>query len=194
MHDSIDNHSARRWHRAPRHKMFVGKAPLRETMAAGFLWQVDSTERKRSVDPCCGSGTIRSRPPRLRGAAVRSRSSPFAHLWAARKRAGSAPRAPGRIWRKMKGRSSGFRPRWTGHKRARDAMRSGRGWPRSAGSSGRPGERPGAARGGGAGAGGRNRLTNPPYGARIRGARSCCFAVYGALGRVLAERFRGNGR
>jgi putative N6-adenine-specific DNA methylase len=40
------------------HKQFVGKAPLRETMAAAFLWQMGFDGSQTVVDPMCGSGTI----------------------------------------------------------------------------------------------------------------------------------------
>jgi putative N6-adenine-specific DNA methylase len=40
------------------HKQFVGKAPLRETMAAAFLWQMGFDGTQTVVDPMCGSGTI----------------------------------------------------------------------------------------------------------------------------------------
>jgi putative N6-adenine-specific DNA methylase len=40
------------------HKQAVGKAPLRETMAANLLWMAGYRGREPVVDPMCGSGTF----------------------------------------------------------------------------------------------------------------------------------------
>ena len=39
-------------------KQFTGKAPLRETMAAGFLRQMGYDGTQPVLDPMCGSGTF----------------------------------------------------------------------------------------------------------------------------------------
>jgi putative N6-adenine-specific DNA methylase len=64
------------------HKTFVGKAPLRETMAAGFLWQMGFDGTQAVVDPMCGSGTIALEAAEIAAGLVpgRSRSFAFARL------------------------------------------------------------------------------------------------------------------
>ena len=64
------------------HKTFVGKAPLRETMAAGFLWQMGFDGSQVVVDPMCGSGTIPIEAAEIAAGLLpgRSRDFAFAHL------------------------------------------------------------------------------------------------------------------
>jgi len=64
------------------HKQAVGKAPLRETMAALFLRQAGFDGRERVVDPMCGSGTfpIEAAEWSLGLNPGRSRSFAFEHL------------------------------------------------------------------------------------------------------------------
>jgi putative N6-adenine-specific DNA methylase len=60
------------------HKQFVGKAPLRETMAAGFLWQMGFDGTQTVVDPMCGSGTIPLEAAEIAAGLVPGRDRSFA--------------------------------------------------------------------------------------------------------------------
>jgi putative N6-adenine-specific DNA methylase len=82
------------------HKQFVGKAPLRETMAAAFLWQMGFDGTQTVVDPMCGSGRSRWRRRRSRRALCRGGTgpSPSRRWWAAR-----GPRIEARARRLRKG-------------------------------------------------------------------------------------------
>jgi len=173
------------------HKQFVAKAPLRETMAAGFLRQMGFTARAPVpvVDPMCGSGTIPIEaaeialglwPGRSRGFALEALTGGAAALDAAR---GGMPVAG----------QGGMPPtlRFRGHDRDQGAIRGATENASRAGvaewcrftcqpiSALEPPEGPAGLV-----------LVNPPYGARI-GERKLLFALYGSLGAVLAERFRG---
>jgi putative N6-adenine-specific DNA methylase len=169
------------------HKSFVGKAPLRETMAAGFLWQMGFDGTQAVVDPMCGSGTIVLEAAEIAAGVVpgRSRSFAFEHLVGG----GSEGRCPSRSPAYL-GKDEGAR--FFGFDRDDGAIRGARGnaeragltdlcrFERQAVSDLMPpeGVAPGIV------------LTNPPYGGRI-GERKLLYALYGALGRVLAERFSG---
>jgi len=173
------------------HKMFVGKAPLRETMAAGFLWQMGFDGTQAVVDPMCGSGTIPIEAAEIAAGLLpgRSREFAFAHLVGGGSEGLCPSRSPAYLEKDEGGRFFGF-------DRDDGAIRGARGNAERAGVAAvcrferqavsdlvppegvAPGPEPGIV------------LTNPPYGARI-GERKLLFAVYGALGRVLAERFRG---
>ncbi len=168
------------------HKTFVGKAPLRETMAAGFLWQMGFDGTQAVVDPMCGSGTIVLEAAEIAAGLVpgRSRDFAFAHLAGAGARA-LPSRSPAYL-REDEG------ARFFGFDRDDGAIRGARGnagragvdalcrFERQAVSDLMPpeGVAPGIV------------LTNPPYGARI-GERKLLFAVYGALGATLKARFAG---
>jgi putative N6-adenine-specific DNA methylase len=60
------------------HKQFVGKAPLRETMAAAFLWQMGFDGTQTVVDPMCGSGTIPLEAAEIAAGLVPGRDRSFA--------------------------------------------------------------------------------------------------------------------
>jgi putative N6-adenine-specific DNA methylase len=159
------------------HKQFVGKAPLRETMAAAFLWQMGFDGTQTVVDPMCGSGTIPLEAAEIAAGLVPGRDRSFA----------------------FEAMVGGVRPRieplGAGRGRAVLRLRPGPGGdPGGAGNAERAGWRtlvysfacqplsaleppegpPGIV------------LTNPPYGARI-GNRKTLFGLYGSLGRVLAN-------
>lgn len=166
-------------------KQAVGKAPLRETLAALFLRACLYRGSEPVLDPMCGSGTI---PLEAAGIAAgldpgRGRSFAFEALpgfdpaeWAALK-AGAAPRDPG------------FR--FAGFDRDAGAIAASRANAERAGvadlvdfhrqpiSAFAPPEGPRGLV-----------LVNPPYGARI-GEAGGLRALYATLGRVLRERFAG---
>lgn len=166
-------------------KQAVGKAPMRESMAALFLRGCGFTGDEPVVDPMCGSGTFpieaaeiaaRMQPGRARGFAFEHFASFDAKAVAELRREGPA-RVPGV-------RFHGF-DRDQGAVRAagENAARAGVGdWTEFAcqpvselappeGSAGLV-------------------IANPPYGGRI-GERKLLFALYGSFGQVLRERFRG---
>jgi putative N6-adenine-specific DNA methylase len=170
------------------HKTFVGKAPLRETMAAGFLWQMGFDGTQAVVDPMCGSGTIPLEAAEIAAGLVpgRSRHFAFAHLLGGGSEGPCPSRSPAYL-----GKDEG-EARFFGFDRDDGAIRGARGNAERAGVAGLcrferqavsdlvppEGVSPGII------------LTNPPYGARI-GERKLLFAVYGALGATLKARFAG---
>ena len=169
------------------HKNFVGKAPLRETMAAGFLRQLGYDGTQAVVDPMCGSGTIVLEAAEIAAGLLpgRSRAFAFAHLVGG----GDEGRCPSRSPAYL-GKDEGAR--FFGFDRDDGAVLGARGNAERAGVAGLcrfarqavsdlvppEGVGPGIV------------LTNPPYGLRI-GERKLLFAVYGALGAVLKARFAG---
>jgi putative N6-adenine-specific DNA methylase len=170
------------------HKTFVGKAPLRETMAAGFLWQMGFDGTQAVVDPMCGSGTIPIEAAEIAAGLLpgRSREFAFAQMVGSGSEGPFPSRPPGYL------ENDDMGARFFGFDRDDGAIRGARGnaeraqvanlcrFERQAVSDLVPpeGVAPGIV------------LTNPPYGGRI-GDRKLLFALYGALGRVLAERFVG---
>lgn len=167
------------------HKRAVGKAPLRETMAALFLRQCSYDGREPVVDPMCGSGTLvieaaeiaADLPPgRSRAFAFESFAGHDARAWAAMRAGLQAP--PGVV-------------RFFGHDRDDGAVRSARENAEAAGVGAitvfarqsvsdlaPPCDRPGLV------------MVNPPYGARI-GNRKLLFGLYGAFGQAVKARFGG---
>jgi putative N6-adenine-specific DNA methylase len=190
------------------HKAFVGKAPLRESMAAAFLWEMGFDGRQAVVDPMCGSGTIPLEAAEIALGLIpgRSRGFAFAQL------EGGAGRAPGgapvgTVEPELQDGGAGGQdgslrrgylengdegPRFFGFDRDDGAIRGAQGNAERAGVAGvcrfaraavsdltpPEGLAPGIV------------LTNPPYGGRI-GERKLLFGLYGALGAVLRERFAG---
>lgn len=170
------------------HKTFVGKAPLRETMAAGFLWQMGFDGSQAVVDPMCGSGTIVLEAAEIAAGLVPGRSRDFAFEKLVS--GGSEGLCPSRSPEYLTSKDEGAR--FFGFDRDDGAIRGARGNAERAGVTGLcrferqavsdlmppEGIAPGIV------------LTNPPYGARI-GERKLLFAVYGALGATLRARFAG---
>ena len=167
------------------HKEGVGKAPLRETLAALFLRQCGFTGDEPVVDPMCGSGTFVIEAAEIAAGLAPGRTRHFAFeklatfdaaAWAAMKAAGQ-PRVPG--------------VSFLGSDRDAGAIRMARQNAERAGVSAftrfsaqavsdlmRPDGPPGLV------------MVNPPYGTRI-GDKKPLFALYGALGQVLKARFSG---
>ncbi|NNU81394.1 class I SAM-dependent RNA methyltransferase [Halovulum dunhuangense] len=168
------------------HKEAVGKAPMRETLAALFLRECGYTGGEPVIDPMCGSGTfvIEAAEIALGLAPGRSRSFAFEQFagfdaagWEAMRKTAATPRA--------------VDLRFRGFDRDTGAVRMAAGNAARAGVEDvtefahqavsdlqRPEGPPGLV------------MVNPPYGDRI-GQRHMLHAVYGALGRTLLERFSG---
>jgi putative N6-adenine-specific DNA methylase len=166
-------------------KTFVGKAPLRETMAALFLRQMAYDGAEPLVDPMCGSGTIlleaASRatglpPGRARSFAFERFANHDPATWQALRPQTPAPEGPPRLF--------GFdRDQGAITGATRNAENAGVAalchfacQPVSALEPPVPG--PGLV------------MVNPPYGARI-GNKKLLYGLYGALGEVLRSRFSG---
>ncbi|MEX3017480.1 class I SAM-dependent RNA methyltransferase [Gymnodinialimonas hymeniacidonis] len=167
------------------HKEFVGKAPLRETMAAGFLRVMGFDGTQAVVDPMCGSGTFVLESAEIAAGLIPGRSRTFAF----ERMAGGADA----YLRNKDGQCGASRgTRFFGFDRNDGAIRGARGnaeragvaelvaFERAAISDLVPpeGVAPGIV------------MVNPPYGGRI-GDRKLLFGLYGALGGVLAEKFGG---
>lgn len=171
------------------HKQAVGKAPLRETMAALFLRDCGYSGAEPVIDPMCGSGTFVIEAAEIAAglAPGRSRDFAFARL------AGFDPDA----WAALKAQLPTALPvalpelRFLGADRDQGAVAMAAANAQRAGVAAlcdfrcqsvsaleRPPGRPGLI------------MVNPPYGARI-GARHMLHAVYGALGQTLRARFAG---
>ncbi|UXU76275.1 MULTISPECIES: THUMP domain-containing class I SAM-dependent RNA methyltransferase [unclassified Paracoccus (in: a-proteobacteria)] len=167
------------------HKQAVGKAPLRETMAAMFLRQCGFDGTQPVLDPMCGSGTFPIEaaeiaagllPGRQRGFAFELLPGFDAQAWAAM-RAQPVARVPG--------------VRFFGSDRDAGAIRMSEQNAQRAGVDAwvqfrqaaiadleRPEGPPGLV------------MINPPYGARI-GNKGPLFGLHAALGEVLRQRFQG---
>ena len=167
------------------HKQAVGKAPMRETLAALFLRQCGFDGNEPVVDPMCGSGTFvieaaeiaaGLQPGRARGFAFEQLAGFDAAAFAGMRRAGAA-RTPAN--------------RFYGFDRDPGAISASLANAERAGVAGftefrqqaiadltPPEGPPGLV------------IVNPPYGARI-GNKKLLYGLYGALGRVLKERFTG---
>lgn len=167
------------------HKAQVGKAPMRETMAAMFLRACDYRPGQAVVDPMCGSGTFVIEAAEITGGLQPGRSREFAFeklatfdaVAFAGLRRNVAVAGP--VMAFGSDRDDGaIRAAVTNAERAGLAAMVA--FHRAAVSDLVPpeGVAPGLV------------IVNPPYGARI-GDRRQLFALYGALGRVLRERFAG---
>lgn len=167
------------------HKPAVGKAPMRENLAALFLRQCGFTGSETVVDPMCGSGTFVIEAAEVASGLFPGRSRRFAF----EQLAGFQPEE----WEAMKAGARQRVPqaRFFGHDRDAGAIRSSTQNAARAGVGAHcafacqpisalepPPGAPGIV------------IVNPPYGARI-GNRKALFSVYGALGQVLRERFAG---
>lgn len=167
------------------HKEGVGKAPLRETLAALFLRQCGFTGDEPVVDPMCGSGTFVIEAAEMAAGLAPGRTRHFAFEKLATFDA--------KAWQAMKSAVEARVPAVAFHGSDRDAgaIRMAKQNAERAGVSAFthfrqqsvsdlvPPEGPAGLV-----------IVNPPYGTRI-GDRKPLFALYGALGQVLATRFSG---
>ncbi|EPX79290.1 THUMP domain-containing class I SAM-dependent RNA methyltransferase [Litoreibacter arenae] len=167
------------------HKEAVGKAPMRENLAALFLRQAGYDGVEPVLDPMCGSGTFVIEAAEIAAGLQpgRSRSFAFEHLagfdaqaFEAMRRAVSVVKGPARMF---------------GSDRDAGAIKSAVANANCAGVSAlcefqchavadlqRPDGPAGLV------------IVNPPYGGRI-GDKKQLFALYGTLGKTLKERFSG---
>lgn len=167
------------------HKQAVGKAPLRETLAALFLRQCGYAGDEPVLDPMCGSGTFVIEAAEIAAGLMPGRSRQFAFedlagfdrpAWEAMRRA--SPAGP-------------VEPRFFGADRDAGAVRAATANAERAGVAGlcrfaahavsdlaRPEGSAGLV------------MVNPPYGERI-GDKKLLYALYGALGQTLKARFSG---
>ncbi len=165
-------------------KTYVGKAPLRETLAAGFLAQCGFRPDEPLVDPMCGSGTFVLEAAELAAGLWPGRARDFAF----QQLATFDPVAYGALTPPAP-RASVLR--FYGSDRDDGAIRGAVANAARAGLSdwcrftrapisdaAPPDGPPGLV------------MVNPPYGARI-GERKLLFALYGALGTTLKTRFKG---
>jgi putative N6-adenine-specific DNA methylase len=166
------------------HKEAVGKAPMRETLAALFLRQCGYDGAEPVVDPMCGSGTFVIEAAELAAGLHPGRSRRFAF----EDLAGFDADA----WAEMKRAPSGGTDMvFHGSDRDAGAVKSAIANAERAGLAAftrfeqmavsdrmRPEGPPGLV------------MVNPPYGGRI-GNKKLLYALYGALGKTLKERFSG---
>ncbi|MEL6999262.1 MAG: class I SAM-dependent RNA methyltransferase [Pseudomonadota bacterium] len=166
------------------HKQAVGKAPLRETMAALFLRQMGFDGTQPVLDPMCGSGTVPIEaaeialglaPGRSRAFAFQRLSSFNPDAWEA---LCSKPPQGSPITCYGSDRDAGA-IRMASENAARAGVAEHTSFERHAISDAAPPPGvPGIV------------LTNPPYGGRI-GNRKLLFGLYGSLGETLRTRFPG---
>ncbi len=167
------------------HKQAVNKAPLRETLAALFLRECGFDGSEPVMDPMCGSGTLVIEAAEIAAGLYpgRDRSFAFEQL------ASFDPAA----WHAMRATARPVSPglRFFGRDRDTGAIAMSRANAARAGVDAFTDFRPGPI----------SDLTppegppgliivNPPYGGRV-GNKKLLFGLYGALGKVLAERFKG---
>lgn len=167
------------------HKEGVGKAPLRETLAALFLRQCGYTGEEPVVDPMCGSGTFVIEAAEIAANLDPGRSRHFAFeklatfddaVWTAMK-AAAQPRVPAVSFLGSDRDAGAVRMARQNAERAGVAAFA-RFTQQSVSDLVPPPGPPGLV------------IVNPPYGTRI-GDKKPLFALYGALGQVLKERFPG---
>jgi len=168
------------------HKVAVGKAPMRETLAALFLGACGYQGQEPVVDPMCGSGTFVIEaaelarglaPGRSRGFAFERLANHDAAAWAAQKADLPAP-LPVEITFHGSDRNTGA-VEMAGQNAERAGVADQCRFSHAAVSDLQRPEGPAGLV-----------IVNPPYGARI-GNKKQLFAVYGALGEVLKARFSG---
>ena len=167
------------------HKEFVGKAPLRETLAAMFLCQCGFDGSGPLVDPMCGSGTFVLEAAEMAAGLMPGRTRSFAFEQVAGFDAAA--------WGDMRRGAGATTPerRFFGFDRDDGAIRGASANARRAGVDGwagfarqpvsdlaPPDGPPGLV------------MVNPPYGGRI-GSKKLLYGLYGSLGKVLKERFTG---
>ena len=167
------------------HKEAVGKAPMRETLAALFLRECGFDGSEPVVDPMCGSGTFVIEAAEIACGLNPGRGRHFAFELLANFDAAR--------WEAMRSAQTGKQPavRFFGSDRDAGAIRS------AAQNAARAGvadctvfrQQPVSALEPPEGPPGLV-IVNPPYGTRI-GDKKPLFALYGALGQALLSRFSG---
>lgn len=166
-------------------KTFVGKAPLRETMAALFLRQMGHDGREPLVDPMCGSGTLLLEAASMASGLAPGRARAFAFerfanhdpaAWAALRTPVVPPDGPPRFFGFDRDQGAITGATRNAEQAGVTALCQFACQPISALEPPVPG--PGLI------------MVNPPYGARI-GNKKLLYGLYGALGETLRTRFAG---
>lgn len=167
------------------HKEAVGKAPMRETLAALFLRQCGFDGSQTVFDPMCGSGTFVIEAAEIASGMQAGRARPFAF----EKLTSFDPDAVAAMRRMDRPKSPGLQ--FHGSDRDAGAIKMAGANAERAGvadltdfqnrqaSEITPPEGPPGLV-----------IVNPPYGARI-GDKKALYPVYGRLGQVLKDRFSG---
>lgn len=168
-------------------KQAVGKAPLRETLAAPFLRQCGFDGVEPVADPMCGSGTFVIEAAEIAAGLAPGRARRFAFeqlagiddaRWSEMRDVATATHSTV-AWRGYGADRDDGAIRTAAENAARAGVAELLSFERQAISAFAPPDgRPGLV------------MVNPPYGARI-GNRKLLFALYGSLGQVLRERFSG---
>ncbi|SFR46973.1 THUMP domain-containing class I SAM-dependent RNA methyltransferase [Litoreibacter janthinus] len=167
------------------HKEAIGKAPLRENLAALFLRQAGYTGTEPVLDPMCGSGTFVIEAAEIAEGlqAGRSRSFAFEHLasfdemdYKALRRAVSVMKGPARFYGSDRDAGTIKGAKANADRAGISALCDFQCMPVS--ELQRPEGHAGLV------------IVNPPYGGRI-GDKKQLFALYGTLGKTLKERFAG---
>lgn len=168
------------------HKQAVGKAPMRETLAALFLRACGYDGTEPVIDPMCGSGTfvieaaeiaLGLAPGRSRGFGFETLASFDAPAWAAMKSDLSPPRDTAlRFYGQDRDAGAIANARTNADRAGVGAVTQFTHQPVAEMTP--PEGPPGLV------------IVNPPYGARI-GNRNLLFALYGSFGTVLKDRFAG---
>lgn len=167
------------------HKSAVGKAPMRENLAALFLRECGYTGSEPVVDPMCGSGTFVIEAAEIAAGMLPGRTRHFAFeqlvsfdpaSWENMKQQGVA-RAVDQVFQGSDRNAGAVEMAAANAERAGVAENT-RFLQAAVSDLQRPDGPPGLV------------IVNPPYGARI-GNKKLLFALYGALGQVLKERFSG---
>ncbi|MFW8635509.1 THUMP domain-containing class I SAM-dependent RNA methyltransferase [Cribrihabitans pelagius] len=167
------------------HKSAVGKAPMRETLAAMFLRDCGYAGHEPVVDPMCGSGTFVIEAAEIARGLLPGRSRAFAFEQLAtfdadawqQLRSGNSARETDLLFHGSDRNAGAVEMAAANAERAGVAEQT-RFLQRAVSDLTPPAGPPGLV------------IVNPPYGARI-GNKKLLFALYGSLGAVLKERFSG---
>jgi len=169
------------------HKQAVGKAPLRETLAALFLRDCGFDGRAPVVDPMCGSGTFVIEAAEIAAGLAPGRARRFAFeelagfdaaAWERMKQAHAQPSVTEGFFGYGSDRDAGAVTAAAANAERAGVARLTR-FERLAVSDARAPEGPPGLV-----------MVNPPYGGRI-GNKKLLYALYGALGKTLLEGFSG---
>lgn len=167
------------------HKEFVGKAPMRETLASLFLREAGFDGTGPVLDPMSGSGTFVIEAAEISAGLLPGRSREFAfqqlasfdaEAWAAMKNQTTVISGPARFY-------GSDRDQGAVQNAVKNAERAGVGAlcqfeHRAISDIAPPDGPPGLV------------MVNPPYGARI-GNKKLLYPLYGSLGATLLDRFKG---
>ncbi|KIC10741.1 RNA methyltransferase [Leisingera sp. ANG-M1] len=167
------------------HKSAVGKAPMRENLTALFLRECGFDGTEPVVDPMCGSGTFVIEAAEIAKGLLPGRSRSFAFeklatfdaaAWEGMKQQGE-PRETDLLFHGSD-RNAGAAEMSAANADRAGVAENTRFAQAAVSDLQSPDGRPGLV------------IVNPPYGARI-GNKKLLYALYGALGQVLMERFSG---